>query len=71
MSNPTLVFLREHIFFIEQLLEDHQVHLSLIDETTEAGHPVRRTALLEGLQDRMQSLLDAYRVAANSVSYLN
>jgi hypothetical protein len=71
MSNPTLVFLREQIFFIEQLLEDCRTHINSIDETTPSGNPVRKMALLEGLQHRTQTLLEAFTVAANSVSYIN
>jgi hypothetical protein len=71
MPNPTLIFLREQIFFLEQLLEDCRRHMNSIDESDSSGHPARKKALLQGLQDRTQKLLEAFTIAANSVSFLN
>lgn len=71
MTDPTLIFLREQIFWIEQLLEDCTAHIQSLDQATPSGTRDGRMAQLQRLQARAQALLDAFTDTANSVSCVN
>lgn len=71
MSNSTLVFLREQLFWIEDMLEDLEQHIALTEEADESGYAVRSVVVLRQLQMHTRSLLNAFTVAANSAAFLN
>ena len=70
MSDPTLVFLREQIFWIEEMIENLEQNITSIEED-KSESAVRKTMLLRGLQKDTQSLLEKYTVVANSAAFIN